>query len=177
MHAMKKTLPKSYFKSFIVLNTVLFACGAILTVTGLSLLLGDRGTSYADSYALLAELNRSLVDKTLFLFSLTLLLSIAAIIVIAILYSHRVAGPLYRLGMQARRIASGDLAEPVHLRKTDVLHAVADDLNDLSGRYRVLLVELKTKTRELESAMDDPESRKISERIDELNGLLNQIKS
>lgn len=91
------------------------------------------------------------------------------------------------LGMHTRRIAEGDLAKTVRLRNTDVVHVLADDFNDLSGRYRGLLAELEIKTRELAAIMDNLEkdppadgdpgsSERLSERIEEIRALLNQIK-
>src|SRR5574341_182701 len=132
-HDPAQTLPKSYLNGFVVRSTLIFVCGALLTATALYLAPGERGLSYADSYKIIAELDRALVVKSLILFSFTMLLIIAVIVIISIAYSHRVAGPLYKFGMHTRKIASGDLAESVRLRSNDVIHALAADLNNLSG--------------------------------------------
>jgi methyl-accepting chemotaxis protein len=178
---MQKILPKSYFNSFVLKSTLLFAGAALLTAAVFYLASQERGSTYAESYKLIAELNRVLVTKSLILFSFTLLLSIAGIIIISIAYSHRVAGPLYKLGIHARKISSGDLATSVRLRTNDVLHVLADDLNGLTGRYRDLLLQVETKTRELAALMDNPGKQtppadEISKRIDEIKKVLNQIR-
>lgn len=178
---MQKILPKSYFNSFVLKSTLLFAGAALLTAAGFYFASQERGSSYAESYKLIAELNRVLISKSLVLFSFTLLLSIAGIVIISIAYSHRVAGPLYKLGIHARKISSGDLTTSVKLRTNDVLHVLADDLNNLSGHYRELLREVEGKTRELAARMDAqgkqaPSADEISERIDEIRKLLNQIR-
>jgi len=184
---MQKTLPKSFLRDFVLKSTLIFAAGALSTAALFLVFRGEPGASYVDSYKLMAELNRVLVNRSLILFFFTLLLSVAGIIVLATVYSHRVAGALYMLGMHTRRIASGDLARTVRLRSTDVVHELADDFNDISGRYRDLLAQLEVKTRELAAIMDtlekhspadgDPgSSERISERITELRELLDQIK-
>jgi methyl-accepting chemotaxis protein len=185
---MNKTISKSFLHGFVLKSTLIFACGAVLTAAVFHLSLREPGASYADSYKFLAELDSVLVSRSLVLFFFTLLLSIAGIIILAIVYSHRVAGALHKLGMHSKRIASGDLAASVRLRSTDVIHDLADDFNGISGRYRQLLVQLEMKTRELGAVMDDQEKQgkgkgaagglpdKISESIDEIRTLLNQIK-
>jgi hypothetical protein len=68
-----------------------------------------------------------------------------------------------------------------------VLHELAAEFNALSGHYREVLIQLAIKTRELSTFMDDLEMQppvnagketaaKISERVDEIRGLLGQIK-
>jgi methyl-accepting chemotaxis protein len=184
---MSKTLPRSFFRGFVLKSTLLFAGGALLTVALFSFAFPDQGTSYAESYKLLAEADRVLVDRSLMVFCFTLLLSIAGIVVLAIVYSHRVAGALHMLGMHTRRVASGDLAKTVKLRSTDVIHDLADDFNNISGHYRGLLALLEIKTRELAVIIDHPEQRahragntglstEISERTLEIKALLDQIK-
>jgi amino acid transporter len=93
-----QTVPRSYLNSFVVKITLLFSCIALLTVIGLSLAPRQRGASYADSFRLIAELDRVLVTKSLVLFSFILLLILCGIIIISIAYSHRVAG----LGMHSQ---------------------------------------------------------------------------
>ena len=180
-------VPKSFLAGFVLrISTLIIAIGASLTAIGFYLAPRDHVASYAGYYKLLAEVNQALVTKSLILFSFTLLLMFAGVAVISIIYSHRVAGPLFRLGMHSLKIASGDLSKPVHLRNTDVLHEMADDLNTVSARYRDTLVQLQIKTRELSDIMESEKNTppdgqadstdEISERIDEIRELLNQIK-
>jgi methyl-accepting chemotaxis protein len=181
---MQKTLPKFFLLSFVLKSTLLFAGAALATAALLLLFQGDPGLSYTDSYRLLAELNRVLVNRSLLLFSFTLLFSLTGVIILGVVYSHRVAGALHMLGMHTRRIASGDLTKTVKLRNTDVVHVLADDFNDLSSHYRDLLAQLEVKTKELAAIMnkaekhpDDPGSSEgLAERIEEIRALLNQIK-
>jgi methyl-accepting chemotaxis protein len=181
---MNKIISRSFLRSFVVKSTFVFACGAVLTAAIFYATLREQGTSYADSYKLLAELDSVLVSRSLVLFSFTLLISIAGTIILSILYSHRVAGALHKLGMHSKKIASGDLASPVRLRNTDVVHDLADDFNKLSARYRDLLLQLDQKTRELGDAMKDRETRgtgagatpeAVSAKIAAIRTLLDQI--
>jgi methyl-accepting chemotaxis protein len=180
-------VPKSYLNSFVVRISLLFSCVALLTVAGIYLAPQSQGVSYADSFKLITELDRVLVSKSLTLFAFILLLILCGIIIISIAYSHRVAGPLHKLGMHSRKIAAGDLSESVRLRSNDVLHVLAADINSLSGHYRDRLAQLQIKSKELATALGKAEKQappqdpagpidEISERIDEIRELLNQIK-
>jgi len=182
-----RTIPRSYLNGFVLKNALLFACVAVLAAAVFSIFSPEQGTSYAESYNLIAGLNSDLINRSLTLFFFTMLLMIAGIIIISIAYSHRVAGPLHKLGIHTKNIASGKFAESVRLRSDDVIHALADDMNDLSGRYRDLLVQVEVKTRQLEDSLDDlgrsypPHNDAgwagtIPERIDEIRELLAQIR-
>lgn len=184
---MHRTLPKSFLHSFVFKSALVFAGGAFLTAAILLLALNEHVSTYAESYKLLASLNDALVSRSLILFSFTLLLSISGIILLAIIYSHRVAGALHKLGIHAQRITSGDLAASVRLRNCDVVHELADDFNDLSGYYRGVLAQLEIKTRELAAIINDLEkqphaedntgsSKSISKVTVEIRELLKQIK-
>ncbi len=185
---MQRALPESYVKNVVRTILVLLAGVAILIACGFYLAFQKHGgTTYAESYKLLAELNEGLVTRVLMVFAFTLLVSAVGAIIISVIYSHRVAGPIYKLGLITKKIAEGDLAGTVRLRTHDVLHDLADEFNNLSGRYRGVLVQLETKTRELAAILDDLEKQpplsenkaatgKIFKRIDEIRALLNQIK-
>ncbi|MBZ0221293.1 MAG: methyl-accepting chemotaxis protein [Candidatus Methylomirabilis sp.] len=55
----------------------------------------------------------------------------AAVAVVSILYSHRIAGPVFRLARNMEAIGSGDLALFTRLRGSDQLVALAEDLNSM----------------------------------------------
>jgi len=68
---------------------------------------------------------------------------------------------LYKLVIHTNKIASGLLLEPVKPRTTDVLHLLTDELNNLSDHSRSVLLPLEAKTRELQGARDEFESRDL----------------
>lgn len=60
---------------------------------------------------------------------LSLLLMTPVVVLIAILLSHRIAGPIYRLEKTLAALAEGDIATRVTLRKRDELKSLADGIN------------------------------------------------
>lgn len=84
----------------------------------------------------------------------------AAIAVISVLFSHRIAGPLFRLEKSLDAIASGDLTVATRFRGMDQLSILADELNTM----------VRSLNHTSRSVMDSAEELKIAE--DALRSLL-----
>jgi methyl-accepting chemotaxis protein len=59
------------------------------------------------------------------------LLLMAIIIVVGIFYSHRIAGPIYRIEQDVLRVLSGERGVQIRLRKKDKLKTLAEQINKL----------------------------------------------
>lgn len=88
--------------------------------------------------------------------------------VVFILLSHRLAGPLYRFERTLKEIEEGDLTTRVNLRRTDQIAELKEALNVLilsldkrMGRIKIDLIELK----KLLSDKSDPETIKKIDRV------------
>lgn len=57
-------------------------------------------------------------------------LSTAAIALIAVFYSHKIAGPVYRLEKCLERMEAGDLTVTAKFREGDQLGPIAEEMND-----------------------------------------------
>ncbi|MCX5679892.1 MAG: hypothetical protein NTZ95_04470 [Candidatus Omnitrophica bacterium] len=117
-----------------------------------------------------------------FLWPLLIIILITAIgiglagMLVFILLSHRIAGPLYRFEKDLGDIGYGDLTKRIHLRKTDQLTEVKEALNSLvstfderMSRIKAALTELKTFTDKGEpgnSAKIQNVVKKLKEEID-----------
>ncbi|MBI5099723.1 MAG: methyl-accepting chemotaxis protein [Nitrospirae bacterium] len=182
-----ETINKSYYYRLALRCIFILIAGAILTGVFLYFsLYREPGSSYAESYSIISALRAELFYKSTYLYITTLLFIIIGITIICLLYSHRVAGPIYRLGVFARKVASGDLTEAVTLRQKDAIYPIAEDLNGIIAMYREIIEQLETKmkeVREMSSLADQPAGtaerdmiEKISKRVYEMNGILSRIK-
>jgi len=84
----------------------------------------------------------------------------AAIAAISVLFSHRIAGPLYRLEKNLDAIASGDLTVSTRFRGMDQLSSLADEMNAM----------VRSLNHASRSVMDSAEDLKAAE--DALKALL-----
>jgi len=55
-----------------------------------------------------------------------------AIAVISVLFSHKIAGPIFRVERNLEEIGSGDLTVQTRFRGTDQLKALSDDINSMT---------------------------------------------
>lgn len=182
-----RTINKSYFyrlaaTCIVIIIVAAILAGALLYVS----IYKESGSSYAESYSIITELRGELFHKSAYLYFTELLFIIIGITVISLLFSHRVAGPLYRLGVYARKIASGDLSGSVTLRQKDAIYPIADDMNNIMVMYKDVLEQLEDKTKEVRelSSTAGPSAEiaerdsleKLSKKVYEMNGILSRIK-
>jgi methyl-accepting chemotaxis protein len=147
---------RSYPYRFALLCTAIFVCSMLLTSFAIWLYLySEPAPSYAENYAMLARLRNEITFTSLIVYSATSLFALAGTMIISLLYSHKVAGPLYKLGVYLRRVASGDFTGSIILRQGDVIRHLADDVNTLISSYRSAVSELEIEA----DALGDAASR------------------
>jgi len=95
-----------------------------------------------------------------------LLISLAAII-ITLLTSHRIAGPLYRLNKDVEQLTSGDLKTTFNLRATDEIKPLAESLNIMAQALRERIALIKDTLDSLDSSIKSSgnASTEITEKI------------
>jgi nitrogen fixation/metabolism regulation signal transduction histidine kinase len=55
--------------------------------------------------------------------------------ILGIFYSHKIAGPAYRMSMDINRVLDGEKGVQIKLRQHDKLHNLADRVNQLIAEY------------------------------------------
>jgi nitrogen fixation/metabolism regulation signal transduction histidine kinase len=96
----------------------------------------NLGEGYHNVQALLREIQKILVWRISLIYTITSLIIVLAMVVLHLLYSHKIAGPVYRIGLEATKIAKGNLAGNIRFRKHDNLMDMADLLNLVAAQYR-----------------------------------------
>jgi methyl-accepting chemotaxis protein len=100
--------------------------------------------------------------------------------VVFILLSHRIAGPLYRFEKILNEIALGDLTKRLSLRKTDQLAELKEALNVLMESFDQRMGRMKNNLsglKELLSQKDDPGNiEKIYKAIELLKNEIDHFK-
>jgi methyl-accepting chemotaxis protein len=181
---MLETVSRSYSYKLVLRSALIILLGAAITVAILYFSMNrGPGGSYAESYNVIAGLRQEMLHKSLVIYASISCLIIIGIVVISLLYSHRIAGPLHRLEMAARRIAGGDFTERVKLRQEDVIHPMADDLNGLAAAYSDTVNTLEARTAELRRAVSElsalpgaASERDIRNAKNRISGKTNEIK-
>ena len=99
----------------------------------------------------------------------SLLIAVATVVVI-LLISHRIAGPLYRLTLELSRIRSGDLSVPIRLRTKDQMQKAANESEQMRIALRESLDSMKKSwlavRTELQALRDTLTDEKKKQRLD-----------
>lgn len=126
------------YRLFLYLNTfVIVLLGAAIVGFGVFWLFpASLGESFHSVQAIVREIRKVLFWRVALLYAVISLLIVLAVAVLHLLYSHRIAGPAYRLGREAARIARGDLTGHIKCRPKDNLTEMADSLCEVVSQYR-----------------------------------------
>ncbi len=94
------------------------------------------GESYEAIHASMVGIRKVLVWRVAALYAVVGLPCVPAMVALHLFYSHRIAGPVYRLGKEADKIAQGDLCGNIKFRHKDNLTDMADSLCSVASQYR-----------------------------------------
>jgi methyl-accepting chemotaxis protein len=97
--------------------------------------------------------------------------------------SHRIAGPLFRIRHELKKIGDGNLFVQVKLRKNDYLDKEADSVNSMVSALRGKVQGIEQSQRRASSVLVDLQravmrgaADDMSEKIDELNATLEALR-
>ncbi len=142
----------------------------ILFVPPFATWLSDHALStHQNIFAELLEIN---ADKWPFLILALLILSL-----FSVLFSHRIAGPIYKLGNVLRKYSDRDLKQRATLREHDLLHKLVDPTNAFRQTVNGDLMEIRSalgKIQEASNALPEGAARDqirkpLAEALDKAN--------
>ncbi len=150
---------KTWFKGRVLLSLCISCIAGLITTLAIlySTMQQDIGPSYAVGIKMLSGLRQDILYKALTVFGITFFFMIIGILVLTMLYSHRIAGPLYRLSQFVKNVTEGHFDKRVSLREKDVIHPIAEELNELVSVYHVKLQNIKKEVETLETLTDKME--------------------
>ena len=109
-------------------------------------------------------------------------ISVLASALIALVWSHRYAGPLRVLAAAAARLGNGNFSVPVRIRKLDTHQELAQEFAQmqerLRGRLAADLSDLKSASADISAALAElPEAGTARRRAEELGAKIDSISS
>lgn len=123
---------------------IIIVLGAAIAGVGIfALLPSELGHGYGDVVYAIQGIGAALFGKVAALYLVIALCIVLAMIFLHLLYSHRVAGPAFRLGLESAKIGEGNLTGGIKFRRRDNLTDMADSLNEVADQYRKRIDEVK----------------------------------
>lgn len=131
------TTRKNYRLFLYVNSLIIIVLGAVFAGGGVFWTVpSGLGESYHAIQASLRVISHVLFWRIAILYAVISLLIITSMVVLHLVYSHRIAGPAFRIGREAAKIAQGNLAGNIKFRQKDNMTDMADSLNDVASQYR-----------------------------------------
>jgi methyl-accepting chemotaxis protein len=157
-------IEKSFQTNFILKFCALVVLGGLLTI-GLLYLLAMKSTT-------VSFVNSRVVVRTTADFLLPVLIQTTAIVVIIVgfatvlvtlLVSHKIAGPLFRIKKVMGELGAGDFSHEFHIRQLDQLQDLADTFNDSIKKMKEKIQALKNDSEKLKHELNNISESEVSE--------------
>jgi len=138
-----------------VSTLIIVLLGAALGGAGVfALLPANLGEGYGAVLSTVQGMERTLLERVAGIYAVMSVLIIGAVMLLHLFYSHRIAGPAYRLGRESEAIGQGRLTGGIRFRQKDNLTDMGDSLNQAATRYRVRVETLKDHLSLMEQKVD-----------------------
>lgn len=163
-------IDKDFQSRFILKFCLLVVLAAIIT-TGILYLVGKKSTTVAivDSRVLV----RSTADFLLPILIQTVLVVMVilglATIIVTLLFSHKIAGPLYRFRKAIAEVRLGNLASNFHLRNYDQLKDLSEEVNVMIDKTREQIDLIKSDVAKLKAKKSSISEQDIEELDKKIN--------
>lgn len=118
---------KLIFKVYIVILIVIFILAAVLLFSGKKEIVG----SAIERLTKLREMYNAMLLKIIILSGSIALISLIAVGYIFLSYSHKIAGPMFRIKRVFQQVKKGDLSERVMFRSKDELKDIAVEFSEM----------------------------------------------
>ena len=115
------------------------------------------------------------VDSQPFLWAVVgvlIILSIGIVLLFSVFFSHRVAGPGYRIVKSLDAMTQGDLTMRIRLRKKDHLHDIAEGINHLVANWCETLDETAGEIRALKGQVGQLDEAALLDKLSSLQDTL-----
>lgn len=181
-----KIITKGYLVRLVLLVLCIFIIGTAVSAVFLHLNLNrPLDTHYSAILSIITEIKETLIIRTLKINAIFYLMISAGIVLLGIIYTHRIAGPLYRIKLYAKSVSEGRLDINLKFRKKDAVHLFAEALNLMTQGYHDRVTTLDSEIRELKAAVkelqslteNDKDTAAVQQRIAELNDKINKLLS
>jgi len=166
---------KDFQSKFILKFCTVLLIGIIISVGLLVLFSKNTLTSSFEQSRLVIKNTATAILPSVFLSHfIALVIIVLLAIVITLLVSHKLAGPMFRFQNELKEIGKGDLRNAVRIREKDQLKAVADNLDQMRVNLQKKVVDIKEEIEHIiESASEQKIPPDFSERLENLNQKIN----
>lgn len=157
---------KGFQTRFILRFFLILVLGGVATV-GLTLVnTQDTLTStYVDSRLVIQSTSLAIMPSVIFTVLITTGLLCLVAVLVTLLASHKIAGPIYRFEKDIAQVAGGDLRHRIRIRKNDQFQDLAVSLNRMIDGLALRISAVKDEAEALGSQIEAAD--RVRDKIDE----------
>jgi len=173
----KKYFIKRGFQfGFILKFCILLLIGVVIS-TGL-LFFFSQGTltsSFKHSRLVIMNTGMAILPAAIYTNLITLGLITIATIIITLIVSHKIAGPMFRFEKDLKEVGEGNLTKTISLRSKDQFTKMAESLNIMTANLhdKVLVIQAEVEGL-LESASEEKVAENLIKGLDHLHETIHQ---
>jgi len=134
------------YQSKMILKFCLLALlsGTLFCISFYAAMDRDISGGYGQALEGMRYIREAMIRNFLYTEAAIIVLLGIAVAAISLVMSHRIAGPLWRLEQTAKSVGEGDLTCEIHLRNTDEIKSLADQMNRMTSRLRTRAGNINT---------------------------------
>jgi nitrogen fixation/metabolism regulation signal transduction histidine kinase len=110
-------------------------------------------THYSAVVSIASDIHETLIIRTLKINALFFVLMTAGVLILGILYTHRICGPMKSVQIFAKAVSEGRLDTRISFREKDAIHPFGDTFNDMTEAHSKTVKKLAAETKELKAAV------------------------
>ncbi len=149
---------------FILLNSLILSLFGILIYIFFK---SEINANLASAHTAYTDMSQMILPIVLTLSILNIIVTAIVIASMILLWSHKIAGPLYRLNVAAQEVAKGNLAPLSRFRDTD-------QLQELSSSFSGMTSTLSTDFGQMSAIVDEIKQHSVP---DHFNEKINQLET
>jgi methyl-accepting chemotaxis protein len=163
-------IKKQFQFRFILKFCMILLAGVLVSTALLFLFSQDTLTSsFSHSRLEIKSTGEAMLPAIIYTNLISLALILVTTIMVTLYISHKIAGPIFRLESEIRRIGEGNLSTTVTLRNKDQMLEFAQRVNEMTSGLHRRVSEVQRQVDEIAAAASQPDSTEtVSRRADRL---------
>jgi len=169
-------IKKDFQFRFILKFCLLLLAGVIIS-TGLLLLFSQDTltSSFSNSRLVIEKTAFAIMPQVIYTNLITLGLITIASIVVILLVSHKLAGPLFRFEADLKIIGEGDFTKKIRLRKNDQLKSFVESINNMAESIHKKVTDIQADVETINRLASENEvPDELMKRLNELKARINK---
>ncbi len=151
----KKDFQKKFIAKFLF---VLLLSGVISVVLTLTFTQGTLTSSFTDSKLTIQNTSLAIMPSVIGTTLVTLFFVSIIVVMVTLLVSHKIAGPMVRFEKDIQRLSTGDLKSRINIRQGDQFQELVISLNTMIDSLNQKVSTIRDNVTELETHEDSTSS-------------------